>query len=116
MQRIGSALRVSSVGDPRQSVDDAVSILARIGEYKRARDLAESVGRPLSSLPSVDPERSTPEIEKHELQGKGVLGSYVRILDAWISQAGSDAARKLISSNERWPTTFNMVRDVFNRG
>jgi hypothetical protein len=116
MKVIGTALRVSSIGDPGYSVDDAVGILAQIGEYQRARALAESVGRPLSSPPALDPATSTPEQEKQALQGKGVLGAYVRILDAWIAKTGSEAARNLIARQSLWPETFGMVRTVFNRG
>ena len=117
MRVIGTMLRVSSIGDSGMySVDDAVAMLARIGEYRRARDLAESVGRPLSSPPAVEAEKSTPELEKLELQGKGVLGAYVRILDAWIAKAGSGPARKLIAGESQWPGTFGTVLTVFNRG
>lgn len=116
MKVIGTALRVSSIGDPGYSVDDAVGILAQIGEYQRARTLAESVGRPLSSPPALDPATSTPEQEKQALQGKGVLGAYVRILDAWIAKTGSEGARNLVARQSLWPETFGMVRTVFNRG
>ena len=74
------------------------------------------MGRPLSSPPALDPATSTPEQEKQALQGKGVLGAYVRILDAWIAKAGSEQARNFIAKQSQWPDTFGMARTVFNRG
>jgi hypothetical protein len=116
MRVLGAALRVDSVPSYAYSVDDGVAVLARIGEFRRARELAESIGRPLTAPPVQESESQQPVFEKSALQGQGVLGGYRRILDAWIERAGTGQARDLIRRQNEWPGTFEMVPTTFNRG
>lgn len=107
------------VPDLSRSIDDAVELFAKLGEFRRARELAEQVGRPLlkigiSTANQHDGMSIAEELDT--VKGRGVIASYQRILDTWIKTYGTPKAVALTASKTAWPGTFPMINNVANRG